>query len=84
MREGSVTPTGYQFMDKNVELREVKPHDFEQNVLGGEIKPHDVEIKIKFRDGTEKTTIAKWELIIDLYKYHGESAVQECYELAVS
>jgi len=66
--------------DNYIEIRKVNSRDFEKNILGGEIKPHDVEITVKFRDGTEKTTTVDWKTILDFYKFHGLSAVREWYE----
>ena len=70
--------------DENyIEIRKVGVHDFKQNILGGEILPHDVQITVKFRNGTEKTVVIKWENNVDLYKHHGLSLVRETYESMV-
>ena len=66
--------------EDKIEFREVKPDEFEKDLLGGEYPIHDVEIIVKYKNGKEHRGKVGWDLIKTMYKLHGVSAVHEVYE----
>lgn len=64
----------------NIKLRQVDLDEFQKGILSGEIKPHDVDIIIRYKDGSEKKATIPWDLIVNIYKYHNLSAVDQMYQ----
>lgn len=65
----------------SIELKEYDPNDFKKGILSGELRPHKVELTITFNNGYVKKGTVSWELIVELYKYHNLSAVDQSYQM---